>query len=325
MEGKPLVSVIIPCYNAELTISETLNSVINQTYKNVEIIIVNDGSTDNTVNLIENLMSKSNANIRLLNQKNKGVSVARNLGIECAKGSFLTFLDSDDLFSPIFIKSLVNAIGLSDVSFSIYTRDISQLIFSEEELKKEYLDKQDLMRRFMFFKGPITWITFLYRSEIIKSNNIRFDENLKYGEDLLFAWKYICHCSSALALDKPLFYYRQNKYSAMNTVSWNMVDVLSSVSLTAGYIKEYQPNFFDVYFPYMHDRSLFKLVKDFSINNRYDYFIKLGELYNINKSMKNLIFNADKISIKIMALIYYLNPRLFFQLFKCYGTLVRKR
>ncbi|MFN3692324.1 MAG: glycosyltransferase family 2 protein, partial [Fervidobacterium sp.] len=93
---KPLVSVIIPAYNVEGYIEKTIESVLNQTYRNLEIIVVNDGSTDKTREIAYNILKNSGVNFKIIDQTNQGVSVARNVGIENASGDYIKFLDGDD-------------------------------------------------------------------------------------------------------------------------------------------------------------------------------------------------------------------------------------
>ena len=98
-------SIIIPAYNAENSIQKSIDSILNQTYNNYEIIVVNDGSTDNTINLIE-----KNSKIKIINQKNLGVSSARNTGIENAKGDFIAFIDADDYIEKNYLEEFNNII-----------------------------------------------------------------------------------------------------------------------------------------------------------------------------------------------------------------------
>lgn len=102
MDKKPLVSVIIPAYNAEKTIESTIHSVLTQTYQHFEIIVVNDGSTDSTITVVKSIKDKR---IRLYSQKNKGPSAARNFGVKKAKGKYIAFLDADDEFLPKYIET----------------------------------------------------------------------------------------------------------------------------------------------------------------------------------------------------------------------------
>ena len=103
-----LISVIVPIYNSEKYLDNTIKSIINQTYKNLEIILVDDGSTDKSYEICKKYQKKDNR-IKLFHQKNKGVSFARNIGIENSNGEFLTFLDSDDLIDKKMYEKLFNA------------------------------------------------------------------------------------------------------------------------------------------------------------------------------------------------------------------------
>ena len=117
-----LVSIIIPCYNCSNYINETLISVFNQTYKNIEIICVNDGSTDNTLEIL-NLYKQENKNLKIINKKNEGVSVARNYGIDSSLGEYICFCDSDDLLHPEFISKLVEGTKNNDTAYCLLTRN----------------------------------------------------------------------------------------------------------------------------------------------------------------------------------------------------------
>lgn len=118
----PLVSIIIPAYNAEDTIERTIASVLSQTYNHIEVVVVNDGSADNTANCVISRFGKD-PRVRLINQTNQGVSVARNLGIQEATGEYIAFLDSDDYLERDFVSALIYLIARSnsDIAFCSYT------------------------------------------------------------------------------------------------------------------------------------------------------------------------------------------------------------
>ena len=122
---KSLVSIILPCYNSEKTILQTLESIENQTYPNIEIIIVNDGSSDNTEDIVKKFMSMSKKKIHYIMQSNAGVSAARNKGIHSANGEYIVFLDSDDFYHYDAIRTLVYICVNENVDtvFGCYTRD----------------------------------------------------------------------------------------------------------------------------------------------------------------------------------------------------------
>ncbi|MFE7914333.1 glycosyltransferase family 2 protein, partial [Bacillus mobilis] len=109
MEQTQLVSVIVPLYNAEKYIAETMESILNQTYKNIEIVIVDDGSKDQSSSIVKNFKKKYPEQIQYILQENQGVSVARNTGIENANGEYISFLDSDDLWHSTKIEKQIES------------------------------------------------------------------------------------------------------------------------------------------------------------------------------------------------------------------------
>ncbi|MCR1808488.1 glycosyltransferase family 2 protein [Stenotrophomonas geniculata] len=115
MEQKQLVSVVIPLYNTEKYIEETMQSILDQTYKNIEIVIVDDGSKDQSPSIVKNLAEKYLGQVKYVHQKNQGVSVARNTGIENASGEYIAFLDSDDLWHPTKIEKQVESMHKNEM------------------------------------------------------------------------------------------------------------------------------------------------------------------------------------------------------------------
>lgn len=118
----PVVSVIIPVYNQEKYLRKCLDSVCNQSLQNIEVICVNDGSTDNSKEILENY-AKQDSRIHILSQKNQGAGAARNLGMQVARGKYLSFLDSDDIFEPLMLETMVRAIEKDDADVLVCRAD----------------------------------------------------------------------------------------------------------------------------------------------------------------------------------------------------------
>lgn len=184
--ANPLVSVIIPCYNTAKFIAETIQSVIDQTHDNLDIIIVNDGSTDNSVEVIQAFRDKR---INLISQKNQGLSAARNTGIQNAKGVFINFLDADDVLVNNKIEKQVRFLeknkeyGLVACNF-IRTDEKGKYLYTVQD-KEEDISPKDLYTKSQF---PVH--TALIKTEWI-ANNGWFDTDLRAAED----WDYYCRLS----------------------------------------------------------------------------------------------------------------------------------
>ena len=194
MEKTALISVIIPIYNCEKVLKRCVESVINQTYKNIEIILVDDGSQDNSLKICKEYEA-NNKNVLVISQKNSGPSSARNLGLKNANGEYIGFVDSDDyidseMFQKLYVSCTTNA---ADISICNYIKeyDENKLIHNEKienctcSGKKACLD--------FLLKSQVNWGIWnkLYKASLIKEKNILFDQKLRIGEDGLFNFNII--------------------------------------------------------------------------------------------------------------------------------------
>lgn len=220
-----MVSIIIPCYNIEQYIGETLQSLINQSSQNFEVICVNDGSKDNTLEVL-NKYAEDYGIIKVYNQPNAGVSVARNNGIAHAKGKYISFLDGDDLLHPNFIQNvlvlaekngwpdLINCgyCNLSENSFDqVLNREMPLSVFhNSDEFFKNY-DKLDYYVNSIGSK--------LYKREIIIDNHIKFDVNIKNMEDMAFNLDFFSYVNSGVIHNVPYYNYRIRENSAIHRMT----------------------------------------------------------------------------------------------------------
>lgn len=172
-----LVSVIIPMYNSELTIEETLSSAINQDYENLEIIVINDGSTDNSKCIVQDIIQKFNLkNIKLINQDNLGVSAARNRGIIEAKGEYIAFLDSDDIWLN---KKISTQINLMNKNKDIYL--LGTLLTSDTNKNSDGSIKDISFKR-LLFKNYFMTPTVVVKKEVFEKVGY-FKADKRYSED----------------------------------------------------------------------------------------------------------------------------------------------
>lgn len=320
-ELKPTITVIIPCYNAETTIERTLDSLSKQTYRSFELLIINDGSKDNSNKIIESYLKNSNLNYRYIDQKNAGVSVARNVGLANARGRFITFLDADDIYHPYFLEILSEAVTIDniDTAYCCYSRNVEKLLNDtrvKPERKNVHKDRKSLMLSFMYRRGPCAFFSFIYKKSILENNNITFTENSKYGEDLEFTWKYLTHCEKGAFVDIPLYGYYNNPTSVMNNITWRVTDALCSVKRVEDYLEFNNIEFYYTYHNYMFDRTLLALLKDFSKFGRRDLFLKLITKFDTKDSMRSLVNKSPNYLVKLSALIFCVNQKLFYHIIK---------
>lgn len=259
-----LVTVIMPVYNCERYIEYAVRSVIQQSYKNLQIIIINDGSTDQTKMILERLVFED-SRIILINKKNEGVSKARNEGLELAEGEYIFFFDGDDYVAPDCIEKCIkfgNECRLDAVMYGytsvwkdgIKDRHNFSLCKFFFESNKDVLDyiiprtmgikceevllwvqgKRKHIREGKDLTGP--WIM-AYRKEIINKESLRFNEALFVGEDTIFVNTYLSLCQRVALLDEPFYFLNHHDDSTIGQYSKNISKMIDN-KIELAYAKE---------------------------------------------------------------------------------------
>lgn len=221
MNNSPLVSIVIPVYQVEKYIANCINSIINQKYKNYELIIVNDGTKDKSIQIAENLLEDTSIDYQIIKQDNKGQALARNVGLEKAKGEWILFLDSDDILSQdaleILIKEAINT--NSDIAIGKFI-ETSNINFLNDNIQLEYNTKvfnsNEIQKEFLYRTTKIHASAVLYKCKLLQANNITF-ANIKWSEDLEFVWRVIFVIKKAVFVDKYIYLYYRHDNSVMNS------------------------------------------------------------------------------------------------------------
>ena len=264
-----MVSVIIPNYNEAKFISKCLDSVLNQTYKDIEIIIIDDGSDDGSIDIIKYYVEK-NENIQAFYNHRQNAAIARNLGIKNAKGKYLFFLDADDYVYPESIEKMVKAAEENDVDFVLgnmkemdeednVTKELN--LFTESKIAGDY-------RQFLgLIPAPSNK---LYFSRVIKENELCFG-NVRIGQDLNFFLKYLCCCNKVYTLNNYIYAWRDVRTSMSRGVNFKIFDIVESFK----------------------DVKLFYQTKDMSSD--YDKYVRMIEYHNYYRQMdKQMNFSTRK-------------------------------
>lgn len=210
-----LISVIIPVYNAEAYLERCITSICEQTYKKMEIIVIDDGSTDNTWEIIRDL-SEKDCRIKSYRKKNSGSADTRNYGIRIATGEYIGFVDSDDWISSVMYEKMYNSIIENDADMAVcQTMDCNEN--GDEKVrcayKKEVLNNEEAVEKILLTQCSV-WNK-LYRAEIIK--NVEF-LNMKRAEDGPFMFKVLAQDLRVIFLDEPLYFCFYRKGSLSHTV-----------------------------------------------------------------------------------------------------------
>lgn len=218
----PLVSIIIPIYNAEKQIERCLCSIRNQTYKNIEVLMVNDGSTDHTLQILSKYEEKD-TRFRLINKGNTGVSDSRNIGMKEAKGKYLQFVDGDDWITSNATELLVTVAENHDCDMVIsdYYRVIKHKIYTrrckstEGNKTREEFAKTMMEAPANFYYG-VMWNKF-FKTDIVRKNNLKCSEELNWCEDFLFNLEYLKYVKNVFVLKSCIYYYVKTKGSLVST------------------------------------------------------------------------------------------------------------
>lgn len=208
------VSVIIPVYNGEYFISKCVESILTQTYKNIEIIIVNDGSSDATKSICEEY-KRNNSNIVLINKKNEGPGIARKTGIKEAKGDYISFIDSDDYVDKLFYEKLVNSLEANNVDIVECGYNLvneKNNLISEHRMKEEFIEgKDDCIKHYIKHINTTNYlVNKLFKKELF--NNIEFPQ-LYAGEDACVLLQLFGNAGRIVVIPDNMYYYVQTSTS----------------------------------------------------------------------------------------------------------------
>ncbi|WP_270565924.1 glycosyltransferase family 2 protein [Clostridium beijerinckii] len=257
---KELVSIVIPVYNVEKYIDQCLDCITNQTYKNIQIIVINDGSTDSTKEKLKR-WEKNDNRITVINKKNEGVSIARNCGIDSAYGKYIFFFDGDDTVELDCINRVVSYAEEKEYDTVLYgyasIRENGNIFkHSLSYSSNEYLSNLDVINFVIPHSIGISYLELTewlkgkrsirqgkdltgpwrmcYSLKLIKKNNILFDKNLKVGEDTIFTNLYLSYAERVGILDECLYYLHNHSDS---TIGMYLEDVFSMIDNKKNLIK----------------------------------------------------------------------------------------
>lgn len=215
MGNEPLISVIVPIYNVEKYLETCIESIQKQSYKNLEIILVNDGSPDDSPEICEKYR-KIDSRIIVIHKKNGGLSSARNAGLKIAKGEIIVCVDSDDWIHEDMIQTMFDNLVKYDADMSVCNFEIKEE--NGPESTKKFSGKTEVLNREQAMQYAIlpekyygfAWNK-MYRKTILK--DMLYDETIRKGEDSPFTCEYISKCDKVVYQDIPLYYYRQDSVS----------------------------------------------------------------------------------------------------------------
>lgn len=317
-----LISIIVPIYNCEKFLDKCITSLINQTYRNLEIILINDGSVDKSLNICKKY-KKNDSRIHIINQKNSGAYIARSNGIKIAKGKYFMFVDSDDWLEENAVEILVNKINKYNcdiVKFNGITEPTKKLKNSYGIDKDKFVNKKEILKLLFTTKTINNMCFSIYKNELF--NNLKY-QNIKLSncEDLLINMKVYPIAKKVVFIKDILYHYRQNlnsttKNNDKDRIIKNIEDLVYVHNILLDYVDECNVSSMDFY-NQIHFEILkivySSLSKLFSCENLHkDEFVKIINT-NIDSLMmrirKNIRINDLKQEIKKENISYKIKHR----------------
>lgn len=221
----PKISVIIPIYNIANYLPKCINSILNQTFEDFELLLIDDGSTDDSVKIC-NSFAKVDRRVLVVQKENGGVSSARNLGIKKATGEYIAFIDGDDYVSSDYLEKLIKPHSDLCICGGCYAKPDGSVLNELYPINDDISLISDEKILCWFEKGLMysVWGR-LFRLSIILDHNILFDENTTRGEDTIFMFRYIDYCKKAVFLSEKLYFYVKYVNEGSSSGRLNMANV----------------------------------------------------------------------------------------------------
>jgi len=303
---KPKISIIVPIYNVEEYLEKCLDSLVNQTLKDIEIILINDGSKDNSEKIVNKYLKKYEKKIIYHKKKNEGQGIARNYGINLAKGEFISFVDSDDYIDETMFEKLYNKAieEKSDIVASIGFIEVKNGI---KTINKPNLDSTDNIKKYILNNsGPVAKII---KKEIITKNDLYFPK-LRAYEDISVVPLWGIYSHKISIIDEPLYYYLIREGSTMKQVEYDekLTHIYPSLdnlyyNFTLKTKDKYKEELEWIYIEHLLHAASLRFLK----------FNKLEEIKKINKTIKdrfpkwnkNKYYQKQNIKYKIVCNLIY--------------------
>lgn len=290
----PKISIIVPVYKVEQYLPKCIDSILSQTYQDWELLLINDGSPDNSGNICDEYAQKDER-IRVFHKENGGASSARNIGLDNASGDFICFIDSDDIVEPSFLENF------GDLDADIIVQGIYIKKYNDQEesyvgLKETFLkDTQVVEFMDILHNSQNTGYLFTraFRRQIIKKMDLKLNEHFTLREDEEFIWRYMCECTSFKSVNKGAYHYDMPNFDEKYIIDWaedfrctsSIID--STIKITSNYHHPIQINNMnrlarDIIKYYLDDKFESRKIKTFV--DKYCNYINNGRLYSrLNK------------------------------------------
>ena len=304
------VSVIVPVFNASKYIVRTLNSIINQDFEGYEIIVIDDGSTDNSLELINSTLAECEIPHKIIHQSNSGVSVARNRGIDEAIGQYLVFVDADDYISNNHLSSLYN--GQTDFSLTLYAKKEGDKLTNLDTYSKDSISTDEFIKMELNMQITFNFFQLMYKASIIKDNNVEFTPGIVYGEDTEFAHKALNYGDTIAINNNVTYYYVQHDDSAIKSTEFKRFGIVEIFeNLAEFYNKNNKPEIANLIITSRIPKAIFGNM-NFFFHSGYDFDEVMSKMKELNLLEKLSKYEGDS-KFKLKIKLFLLNPKMYYR------------
>lgn len=323
-----LVSIVVPIYKVEKYLARCVNSLTSQTYKNIEIILVDDGSPDNCPKMCDEY-AKNDKRIKVIHKKNGGLSDARNVGLGLSRGEYIAFVDSDDYVSTNFIEVLLDTCYKNGADISccnFYRVSNGRDTTAQKHMSSKNFTNVEAIRDIFLANSLCEIMTWnkLYRTSLFKDNDIKFPVG-KVHEDNFTTYKLLYYANKIIFVNQPLYYYLQRDDSIMGqTFNKNRLAVLDMFSEAEAFFKYHK---LDLHQELQSSQllAILALYNDFLLNDTHDKatrYILNSELKKLRPVIWNSLISKKH---KLLYILICINKHAYKNLRKFYTTKARER
>jgi glycosyltransferase involved in cell wall biosynthesis len=316
----PKISIIIPVYNTEKYLGKCLESATSQTYTNLEIIIIDDGSTDRSPAIMDDL-KKKNKKITVLRKKNEGLSKTRNLGISLSTGYYILHLDSDDWIEPDMCSVLGEAARVTNadiITTNIFKEEVGKTTIKRECFKKNCMQPEEYLHDFSLYPCLNSCWNKLIKRNLYMDNNIKHYEDISLGEDCSALLRVIVHAKKILYIDKAFYHYNLKSNGMSRNINKPIWQYMIGLERVREYYIKAGKEIIDQYYPFLKLRIVYTLLFHCSYlkAKKYNYvdYVKLWHAFSVDiiYIIKGEKFRYLSLKYKLFVLFYFV----FFGLYK---------
>ena len=304
------ISVIVPVYNVESYLEECIESILNQTHSDFEVLLINDGSTDGCKKICDSYSAKDRR-IQVFHQSNQGVSKARNVGLDHAKGDYIVFIDSDDSICRYMFEILLKDLVKYKVDISCCVFFNVKQVIRNKKTEVHVLDVKEAIKKFLMEEICPGNINKLFSRSLI--GNTRFNENITHGEDFLFNWEILKKTRKISLNEKGLYYVNYRAESASHKFSSTRLTEIKSRDIVCEEISKMYPELV-IWVNLHYLRMLINILYTIAENGNYKdkkYFYEVQRHLRLNKKkyISNKLFNYKDVCKRCF---YLQNPSISF-------------